>query len=87
MNAVTVPAQMKSYERARADVKAGLIFEFENADALKAYCSAGKVLIGAQAIASYARASLSSGGDAGESQAAIPVQLLKSPAMTGTARK
>lgn len=35
-------------------------------------CSAGKVLIGAQAIASYARTSLSSGGDAGESQAAIP---------------
>ena len=35
-------------------------------------CSAGKVLIGAQTIASYARASLGSGRDAGESQAAIP---------------
>ncbi len=35
-------------------------------------CSAGKVLIGAQTIASYARTSLSSGGDAGESQATIP---------------
>ena len=30
------------------------------------------MLIGAQTIASYARASLSSGRDAGESQAAIP---------------
>ena len=28
---------MKSYERARADVKAGRVYEFENADALKAY--------------------------------------------------
>ena len=31
---------MKSYERARADVKAGRILEFENADALKAYFDA-----------------------------------------------
>lgn len=28
---------MKSYERARADVKAGRIVEFDNVDALKAY--------------------------------------------------
>lgn len=28
---------MKSYERARADVKAGRVVEFENLDALKAY--------------------------------------------------
>ena len=31
---------MKSYERARADVKAGRIIEFENVDALKAYFDA-----------------------------------------------
>ena len=31
---------MKSYERARADVKAGRILEFENVDALKAYFDA-----------------------------------------------
>lgn len=31
---------MKSYEHARADVKAGRIYEFENADAFKAYFDA-----------------------------------------------
>ncbi len=31
---------MKSYERARADVKAGRILDFENVDALKAYFDA-----------------------------------------------
>lgn len=35
-------------------------------------CSAGKVLIGAETIASYARASLSTGGDAGTGEAAVP---------------
>lgn len=29
--------EMKSYERARADVEAGRIIEFESVDALKAY--------------------------------------------------